>query len=85
MTYVLPVLIVAMLGFMFWSTTFRLRRDRLRAMKSSDRSNVIMTPRQRLRANLKRAFLPPKQVPQWEADLLANLRDREKTGEDRRP
>jgi len=78
MTYALPVLIVAMLGFMFWSTTFRLRRDRLRAMKNSDRSKVILTPRQRLRTNLKRAFLPPKQEPEWEADLLANLGDREK-------
>lgn len=73
MIYALPVLVVTMLGYMFWSTMFRLRRDRLRAKKNSDRSGIILTPRQRVRANLARAFVLPDQKPSWEADLLASL------------
>ena len=77
MIYALPVLIFAMLGYMFWSSMFRLRRDRIRGMKKADRSELILTPRQRVRANLKRAFALPEQKPEWEAGLLANLRMRD--------
>lgn len=77
MTYVLPLLTLAMLGFIFWSAAFRLRRDRLRAMKSADRSHVILTPRQRARANLTQAFAPPPGTAEWEAELLASLRARD--------
>ena len=77
MIYALPVLVFTMLGYMFWSTMFRLRRDRLSAMKNSDRSGLILTPRQRVRANLARAFVLPDQEPDWEADLLSSLRARE--------
>lgn len=77
MIYALPVLILTMLGYMFWSSVFRLRRERLRAVKSSDRSGVILTPRHRARANLTRAFVLPAQRAEWEAGLLANLRNRE--------
>jgi hypothetical protein len=74
MIYALPVLTFAMLGYMFWSSAFRLRRERLRTMKSSDRSRNILTPRHRARANLTRAFGLPVHEPEWEADLLASLR-----------
>ena len=74
MFYALPVLIFTMLAYMFWSSMFRLRRDRIRAMKNADRSEIILTPRQRVRANLTRAFALPGQKPEWEAGLLANLR-----------
>ena len=77
MIYAFPVLTLTMLGYMFWSLMFRLRRDRLRAMKNSDRSGIILTPRQRVRANLTRAFVLPGQEPEWEAGLLANIRARE--------
>ena len=83
MIYALPVLTLTMLGFIFWSAAFRLRRDRLREMKNSDRSKVILTPRQRVRAHLDRAFRLPEQKPDWEADLLANLPEGDgKIGED---
>ena len=77
MIYLLAVLILAMLGYMFWVSTFRLRRDRLRTMKNSDRSGTILTPRQRVRTNLTRSFPLPRQKPEWEARLLANLGVRE--------
>jgi hypothetical protein len=74
-TYLLPLLVAAMLGYMFWSVTFRLRRDRLLATRRSDRSQTILTPRQRARNNLTRAFEPPAQKPDWETGLLARLHD----------
>ena len=73
MKYALPVLILLMLAFMFWSSTYRMRRDRLRAIRNSDRSDVIFTRKQRVRAQLKRAFHLPDRKPQWEEDLLADL------------
>ena len=78
MIYALAVLTFAMLGFMFWSTTFRLRRDRLRFMKSSSRRRIVFRARQRVRATLKRAFALPEQKAEWEAGLLASLRARER-------
>ena len=77
MIYVLPVLTLTMLGYMFWSSMFRLRRDRIRAMKEADRSAIIFTPRQRARTNLNRAFVLPEQRPEWEPGLLASLRSRD--------
>lgn len=77
MIHALAVLTFAMLGFMFWSTAFRLRRDRVRATKRSDRSGIILTRRQRVRASLSRAFTVPAQRPEWEAGLLANLGERQ--------
>ena len=41
-----PILILLMLGYMFWQTTFRLRRDRLVMARLRRRS----TPPQRRRA-----------------------------------
>ena len=76
MKYALPILILAMLAYMFWFSAFRLRRDRLRAIRKSDRSNVILTRKQRVRAQLKRAFQVPPREPQWEEELLANLASR---------
>jgi hypothetical protein len=78
MLYVVPVLVVAMLGYMFWTAAYRLRRDRLRAMKVSDRSGVILSRRQRARASLTRAFRIPERRPEWEDELLATLPNRGK-------
>ena len=73
MKYALPILILAMFAYMFWFSAFRLRRDRLRAIRKSDRSDVILTRKQRVRAQLKRAFQLPPPETQWEAELLADL------------
>jgi hypothetical protein len=77
MLYALPVLTFLMLGYLFWSATFRLRRDRLRATRNSDRSALILTPRQRARANLTRPFAPPGQRAEWESGLLGRLEARD--------
>jgi hypothetical protein len=77
MTYALAALTFAMLAYMFWSSTFRLRPERIRAAKHSHRNGIILTRRQRMRATLMRSFPLPRQEPQWETDLLASLRARD--------
>ena len=77
MILALALLTFDMLSYMFWSTTFRLRRDRLRATRRSDRTGVILTRRQRVRANLVLAFGVPNRKPEWEAGLLASLAARD--------
>jgi hypothetical protein len=72
MVYALPAIVFAMLGYMFWLSAFQLRRDRLRSQRAQ-RSAVILTPRQRIRANLGRAFVPPADRPDWQARLLSDL------------
>jgi hypothetical protein len=74
MIYALAALTFVMLGYMFWISTFRLRRDRLRLARSSDRSRIIAAPRERLRANLNQAYGLPRQEAEWESRLIANLR-----------
>ena len=78
MIHALAVLTFAMLGYMFWSLTFRLRRDRLRAIRNCGRRGILIAARQRVRASLTRAFVLPAHEPDWEAHLLANLEGRER-------
>jgi hypothetical protein len=49
MIYALTVLTFVMLAYMFWSTTFSLRRDRIRAMRRAGRSAAIASRRPRVR------------------------------------
>lgn len=73
MMYGLAGLTLLMLAYMFWSSAFRLRRDRLRTIRKSDRSEVILTRRQRVRLQLQRAFPLSKQRPDWEDQILGDL------------
>jgi hypothetical protein len=73
MIYALAVTILSMMGYMWWITAFQMRRDRLRVAKSADRSHVIMTPKQRARAQLTRAFRLSDDKPEWEAPLVESL------------
>ena len=41
MMYAFPILIVLMLGYMFWSAAFRLRRDRLAVARLARRPRDI--------------------------------------------
>ena len=77
MTYAIPLLTLVMLAYMYWATVFRLRRDRLRATRRSDRSGIIASPRRRVRSSLTRAFEIPARRPEWEADLLGRLQARD--------
>jgi hypothetical protein len=49
MIYALTVLTFVMLAYMFWSTTFSLRRDRIRAMRRAGKSAAIASRRPRVR------------------------------------
>lgn len=73
MLYALAALILAMMSYMWWITAFQMRRDRLRVEKSADRSHVIMTPKQRARVQLMRAFRVSDERPEWEASLVKSL------------
>jgi hypothetical protein len=73
--FVIPVLIVMMLTYMFWSVGFRLRRDRLREARSEDRSALIFSRRHRIRYLLSRAFDPAPEEPDWQPELVSRLHE----------
>ena len=70
---VIPLLVVAMLGYMFWHAAFRLRPDRVRFARNSDRRHRIFSRRHRARFLLGRAFDPPGDKPDWQEPLVADL------------
>lgn len=73
MIYGLPLLIASMLGYIFWRSAFRLRRDRLETARRSDRWARILTSKHRARLNLGKAFDVSAEKPEWEAALIADL------------
>jgi hypothetical protein len=81
MLYALAVLTLSMMGYMWWVTAFQMRRDRLRTEKSADRSHVIMTPKQRARVQLMRAFRLSDDKPDWESRLVKSLATEERRKE----
>lgn len=69
----LPALVVAMLTYIFWHAAFRLRHDRVRFARKSDRRDQIFGRRHRIRFLLGRAFAAPADKPDWEAPLVEDL------------
>ncbi len=73
----IPVLIAAMLAYIFWRCAFRLRRDRVKQARQATRGRFDLSPRQRARLLLERAFGLPERKKDWEAALLSRLSSRE--------
>ena len=74
MTYFLiPAIIIAMLGYMFWSTIFRLRHDRVRTQRDQTRGKFAFRPRERMRFLLNRAFHVSDEKSEWESALVGSL------------
>jgi hypothetical protein len=73
MFYMLPAATVAMLGFVFWRTVFRLRKDRLTLTREQTRGKYALRPRERLRLLLNRSFTVASDKPDWEEPLVAKL------------
>lgn len=73
MFYMLPAATVAMLGFVFWRTVFRLRKDRLMLTRAQTRGKYALRPRDRLRLLLNRSFQVTDDKPEWEEPLVAKL------------
>ncbi|HEY0626870.1 MAG TPA: hypothetical protein VGD10_09060 [Allosphingosinicella sp.] len=84
MEYLLiPILVVGMLGYMFWRVVAHLRRDRVLNEREQTRGRHAFTPKHRLRFLLGRAFRPPPEdEPQWQAELKSSLDRVPKTPEE---
>lgn len=77
MFYLLPVATLGMLGFVFWRTAFRLRRDRLVATREGTRGKFAFRPRERLRFLLNRSFPVPDDKPEWEEPIVSRLSEKD--------
>ena len=73
MVYLLAAATSIMLGYMFWSTAFRMRRDRISAERSLTRGKHAFRPRERARFLLGKAFPLPDEQSQWEHPLVLTL------------
>ena len=73
----IPVLIAAMLAFIFWRAAFRLRPDRVKQAREATRGRFDLSPRQRVKLLLDRAFNLPERNKDWEAPLLSRLPPRD--------
>lgn len=75
MVYILILAIVAMLGYMLWSTSVRLRHDRVKTERERTRGKFTFRPRERIRFLLKRSFDVEKEEAEWEAPLVSSLKN----------
>lgn len=73
MIYLVALVTAAMLGFMLWSTLFRLRRDRVKAERDLTRGKFAFRPKERLRFLLGRSFKVSEDRPEWEEPLVSTL------------
>ena len=74
----IPVLIAAMLAYIFWRCVFRLRRDRVRQAREDTRGRFGFSPRRRAKLLLEKAFALPERRKEWETALLSRLSPRER-------
>ncbi|HWH17159.1 MAG TPA: hypothetical protein VNT77_02310 [Allosphingosinicella sp.] len=85
MEYLLiPILVIGMLGYMFWRSAAHLRRDRVMNERELTRGRHAFTPRHRLRFLLGRAFrVREDEEPDWQAELKSSLDKVPKEPQDR--
>lgn len=69
MFYLLPSAVVGLLGYMFWMTTFRMRRDRVAFARRRNRGHFR---RERLRRLVAGSFALPPEREDWH-QLLSRL------------
>lgn len=71
-----PLLAAATFGmalYVVWLVVFRLRKDRVLAVRATTRGKHAFRPRERVRFLLQRAFNPPPEREEWEDRLVAHL------------
>jgi hypothetical protein len=73
MFYLIPAATLAMLGYVFWRATFRMRRDRLEITREQTRGKFAFRSRERLRFLLVRSFAVAQDRPPWEDELVSTL------------
>lgn len=73
MIYLLAAATVTMLGYMFWSTAFRMRHERVKAQRKLTKGKFVLRPKERARFLLGRAFPVASEKPEWERDCLSTL------------
>ena len=73
MIYLIPAATAAMLGYMLWSTVFRLRHDRVRTERDLTRGKFAFRARERVRLLLSRSFRIADDKAEWEDPLLSTL------------
>lgn len=70
----IPILVIGMLGYMFWRSAAHMRRDRVLTEREQSRGRHAFTPRQRVRFLLSRAFhVRQDEEPRWQAELKSSL------------
>ena len=74
MVSAIAIVTALMLGFIAWSTAFRLRYDRIMAERELTRGKFAFRPRERARLLLRRSFPVAAGKPRWEDPLISNLR-----------
>lgn len=73
MIYIIPPLVLAMLGYMAWLATARLRYDRVRNLRERNRGRYAFRPKERVRFLLARAFQVRSDEPPSQAELRSSL------------
>jgi len=73
MIYLIPAVTTSMLAYMVWRLVFRLRADRIRAVRHSSRGKFAFRRRERVRFLLNRAFHVADDKPEWEDPLVSSL------------
>ena len=73
MIYFVSAATAAMLGYMLWSTLFRLRHDRVRRQRSLTRGKFAFRTKERARFLLNRSFGVTEDKPEWEEPLVSSL------------
>ena len=73
MLYFLTAASAAMLGYMVWSTAFRMRHDRVRTQRRLTRGKFAFRARERARLVLNKAYQVADDRPEWQDELVSTL------------
>jgi hypothetical protein len=85
MLYFLTAATTAMLGFMVWTTVFRMRHDRVRTQRQLTRGKFAFRARERARLLLNKAFQVADDNPEWQDELVSTLDRARAASKDVRP
>ncbi len=71
---VLAIAVLGMVGYMFWSAAYAMRKERIRNQREATRGVHAFTRKHRARLLLQRAFGSPEE-PSWLPVILERLGD----------
>jgi hypothetical protein len=69
---ILAAAVLGMIGYMFWSAAFAMRRERVRNQREATRGRHAFTRMHRARLLLQRAFGSPEE-PSWQPAMLERI------------